>query len=96
MMDENVNAEEEHRKLSIVTIVEHYQFLNDLLKDQKCQHRKFQSADDLRKTLQDLWIGSNKDNVGNTSVSMAFPKQMDVDEFFDILHLLLSNRCTAP
>ena len=92
MMDENVNAEEEHRKLSIVTIVEHYQFLNDLLKDQKCQHRKFQSADDLKKTLQDLWIAGSNGNGSNTNENKAFPKQMDIDDFFDILHLLLNNR----
>ena len=92
LMDQNVKMEEAHRKLSIVTIVEHYQFLNDLLKDQKCQRSKFQSADDLRKTLQDLWIGSNRDNLGNTSVSKTFPKQMDIDDFFVILHLLLNDR----
>ena len=47
MMDDSVGIEEGHQTLPIITIVEHYEFLNDLLKDQKCEGNGFQSADEM-------------------------------------------------
>ena len=92
MMDDSVGIEEGHQTLPIVTIVEHYEFLNDLLKDQKCEGNGFQSADELSRTLEDLWIAIKKDSRGNTHESKALPKQVDIDDFFDLLHLLI-NKC---
>ena len=86
MMDASVDMIEGHRTLHIITIVEHYQFLNDLLKEQKCEHNRFQSADELRRTLQDLWIVIKNDNTGNTHESKTLPNQVDIDDFFDLLH----------
>ena len=89
MMDASVDMIEGHRTLHIITIVEHYQFLNDLLKEQKCEHNRFQSADELRRTLQDLWIVIKNENTGNTHESKTLPNQVDIDDFFDLLHLLV-------